>query len=154
MGDSLEVLATAIAHASTGAVVGGLVDSLFPKLEAEVVPPGTTRKGTMTIFAEVMLQFSLGYLGMAEAMRILTPAQQGYQSPIGDGTSVFFYFYMQPRFWSKVNHLRRAVVGDAELALGYTSPKSRNPVPVRNAPAGTIGGENAQPAPTGVAPED
>ncbi len=137
--DSLEVLATAVAHASTGAVIGGAVDRIFPILEDDVLPAGTDRKSTLTLFAEVLLQFSLGYLGMAEAMRMLVPNQAGYHSPIGDGTSVFFYFYMQPRFWAKVNKLRRVVVGDIEQELGYTTTKNRKPLPVTPTPPGTIG---------------
>ncbi len=145
MGDTLEILATAVAHASTGALIGGAVDRIFPMLEEEVVPAGTESKNTLTLFAEVLLQFSLGYLGMAEAMRMLVPSQAGYQSPIGDGTSVFFYFYMQPRFWAKVNKLRRVVVGEADLALGYTKTGRRKPLPPVPDPSGQLGANNAGP---------
>ncbi len=143
MGDTIEILATAVAHAGTGALIGGAVDRIFPMLEDDIVPAGTERKNSLTLFAEVLLQFSLGYVGMAEAMRLLVPSQAGYQSPIGDGTSVFFYFYMQPRFWSKVNKLRRIVVGDVDEAITDARGGRRKPLPVSNAPPGTIGGSNS-----------
>ncbi len=115
---SFEYVTTGVAHAATGALMGSAVDAVFPRLESaflnnNLASPQT--KSALQLSAEVLLQFSLGYLSFCETMHFLMPAG-AYQSPIGDGTGTYFYFATQYEFWRKVKHLRNMVRSELDTA--------------------------------------
>jgi hypothetical protein len=102
---AIEHVGTGIAHAATGYGLGCVVDWVFPRLEHRFINGSPDHKSAATLFAEVFLQFSAGWLLIGESMKFLLP-DNSYLSPIGDGLSVMFFFMPQEHLWAKMRHLR------------------------------------------------
>ncbi len=127
---TLEVVGAGLAHATTGLGAGYLIDSVFPPLEQA---DGQVHKSNAVVAGEVLLQFTLGFWAMSEVMKMLLP-RSDYNSPIGDGTSTYFFFKAQSNMWRKIQYLYSQASSSERPAL----------LPLKNAPAGTIGSSPSQ----------
>lgn len=121
--DVVELVVTAYAHAGTGILVGSTVDALFPRFHSNAFDNKDSHKlkSMLTVAAEVAGQFGLGYLAMAELMRLFLPAGANYRSPIGDGLSTYFFLESQPHLRAKIAWLVAQARGD--IASVFVHPK-------------------------------
>jgi hypothetical protein len=124
---AFELVLTGAAHGGTGYIFGSAVDAFFPPLADD---DGTVTKSSVRVAGEALLQFTLGFWAMGEVMRMLLP-RSDYVSPIGDGTSSFFFFYAQSRLLQKLDYLR------SQVHMGEMDPlkSAKRPLPSSGARA-------------------
>ncbi|HZM25547.1 MAG TPA: hypothetical protein VFC02_27605 [Anaerolineales bacterium] len=109
----------AFAHASTGTIVGRLVDKCFPDHVSD--------KSIARTAIELVLQFGIGFFAMSELMQLLTPNNEYYRPAIGDGTAVYWYFRSQPNFGRKFEHLVAFAENAIRKEILYLSRSSVQP---------------------------
>jgi hypothetical protein len=125
--DTVHTLLTAAGHASLGIGLGVVMDVLYPKYDPKV--------DDVRLLLETLGQFALGYVAVSESMRMLLPRDDGYISPIGDGTSIYFFYMVQPSFELRVLDIASRLQRKVQSVVHDVEGHKKKPKPA-GAPAG------------------
>lgn len=117
-----EAVLTSGIQAIVGAGLGRFLDNTFP--------PPDDGKSDLQLGLEVGGQFVVGMATLCESMRALQPHSPEYQTPVGDGTAIFFFYSQQPNFLVKCNDLARRATQAARRAIGVPEPDADDVTPV------------------------
>jgi hypothetical protein len=94
------------------------LDNLFAPLPKDIWAKGENRGTSFEVKQAllVLVQFGAGVAIARNALDLLLPSVPTYQSPIGDGLFVFFYYYNQPRMRARIDYLAQLVISRAVRA--------------------------------------
>lgn len=105
-----ETVLTAAGQAIVCSALGRAIDSSFP--------PVDDGKSDLQLALEVGAQFAASYFVTTEVMRAMMPANEGYVSPVGDGTAVYFLLSNQPNLRIKMDDLAGRATAAVRRAMG------------------------------------